>query len=353
MSEERSVTEEVKATSNPAFEALSQALQTSFSILKVIMFVVVVAYLFSGWFVVESYEKALVFRFGKLDRVETDGLHLAWPAPIERIEKIPVHREQSLEIAALYFKVAANGRVSSVGETLSPVYDGYLITGDTNIVHALMTVHYRIGEVRDYYNSVGTPEKTKRLLELAVKNAAVSVTSTMAVDPLLSHGALAFKDALELCAKNSLRHWNTGLEIASIEVSIVPPRQVKQEFDKVLLAEQNKSEKISRAKGIAQRILNQSRGDVGALLAQARTLAAESFAQARADARYIQTIMDKYGDDKEALHLFVTNTRYARLKRILSQVEAKYFLPDGGKELRLRIGLDPKRLQKDEEEARR
>ncbi len=345
------MSEDKKIATNPAFEALAGALQTSFIVLKAIMLLIVLAYIFSGMYMVKSYQQAMVFRFGRLDRIESDGLHFAWPAPIERVEKVSVRREQSFAIKDFYFKSTADGKNSAVGKTLSPVTDGYLITGDTNIVHALMTVHYRLSDLRSYYNTVGTVEKEHRLLKLAVKNGAVIAGATMAVDPLLRHGAISFKDAIEFSAKNSLKNWGTGIEIASVEVSIVPPRQVKKEFDKVLLAEQNKSEEMSKAKGKAQRILNQSRGDVSAVLASAKTLAAQSLAQARADAKYLQTIINKYGKDKTALNLFVVNTRFARLKRILKQVEAKYFLPDGGKELRLRLGLDPQRINKDAEES--
>lgn len=335
---------------NPALDALAAALQTSFTVLKVVMVLIVFGYLGSGVFQVNSYQQALIFRYGKLDRIVGEGPHLAWPAPIERVQKVTVLREQSLEIKDLYFKKATSV-MDAPGPTLSPINDGYLITGDTNIVNVAMTVHYRIADLRSYYSAVGSDEQAQQLLRLAVKNGALGASTTMAVDPLLRHGAIRFKDAVEAAAKASLQRWESGIEIASIEVAIVPPLQVKSEFDKVLQAEQNKSEKIATAEGAAQRIINQSRGDIGAVIADAQTAAAQSLAQARADAKYLQTVMDKYGDDRAALELFVANTRFARLKRILSSVQAKYFLPEGSRELQLRLGLDPQRIKKDEEEA--
>ena len=76
-----------------AGKSMADALRISFAILKVIMIVLVVAFLASGFKTVGPDEKALVLRFGKIrgvsdDRVRESGLVWSWPYPIGEVVKI-------------------------------------------------------------------------------------------------------------------------------------------------------------------------------------------------------------------------------------------------------------------------
>ena len=66
-------------------QALSDALSSSFIIVKILMVVLIVAFLGSGVFRVKSNQEAILLRFGKATRAETlkPGLHWAFPYPID------------------------------------------------------------------------------------------------------------------------------------------------------------------------------------------------------------------------------------------------------------------------------
>ena len=69
-----------------AEKSLSEALRISFVILKVIMLVLVIFFLISGFRTVGSDELALVLRFGKIrgvgeNRILKPGLHWVFPYP--------------------------------------------------------------------------------------------------------------------------------------------------------------------------------------------------------------------------------------------------------------------------------
>src|SRR5213594_4329455 len=70
--------------------ALADALASSFAIIRVIMLVLVVLFLFSGCFTVGSQESAVVLRFGKPvgegeKALLGPGWHWAFPAPIDEV----------------------------------------------------------------------------------------------------------------------------------------------------------------------------------------------------------------------------------------------------------------------------
>ena len=77
-----------------AEKSLSEALRLSFVILKVIMVILVVAFLASGFKTVNNDEKGLVLRFGAIrgvsqaERVLEPGWHWVFPYPIDEIVKI-------------------------------------------------------------------------------------------------------------------------------------------------------------------------------------------------------------------------------------------------------------------------
>src|SRR4030042_6819989 len=78
-----------------AGKSLSEALRISFIILKIIIIVLVVVFLASGFRTVEPDEQALVLRLGKIHgigegRLIGPGLHWVFPYPIDKIVKIPV-----------------------------------------------------------------------------------------------------------------------------------------------------------------------------------------------------------------------------------------------------------------------
>ena len=75
-------------------QALSDALRSSFFIVKIIMVVLVLAFLSSGFFTVGPQEKAILLRMGKPvgegeQALFNPGPHWAFPKPIDEIERIP------------------------------------------------------------------------------------------------------------------------------------------------------------------------------------------------------------------------------------------------------------------------
>ena len=71
--------------------ALSEALQSSFKVVRVLMVALGIAFLCSGITKVDSGHQALQLRFGKFKSpILESGLHFAWPYPIDEIVQIPL-----------------------------------------------------------------------------------------------------------------------------------------------------------------------------------------------------------------------------------------------------------------------
>ncbi len=85
----------------PAFDeasaSLADALRTSFRVLTFIIVLLLVVFLLQGLFTVQSDQKAIILRFGAYEegQVKDQGIHYAFPYPIDRVVPIWVRPRQS------------------------------------------------------------------------------------------------------------------------------------------------------------------------------------------------------------------------------------------------------------------
>jgi len=102
--------EPVREELDAAGKSLSEALRISFIILKVIMIVLIVAFLASGFETVDSEEQAIVLRFGRIQTLLDPGPHWILPYPIDEIVKIPVKTQVNLPINSFWYSAGAASR---------------------------------------------------------------------------------------------------------------------------------------------------------------------------------------------------------------------------------------------------
>src|SRR6185436_19388682 len=125
-------------------QALADALKSSFAIVRFVMVVLVVIFLFSGLFTVGPQEKAVVLRFGRPvgegdKALLGPGPHWAFPAPIDEVVRIPIGQVQSVNSTIGWYATSpaeeASGNEMPPMPSLNPIRDGYVLTADENIIH--------------------------------------------------------------------------------------------------------------------------------------------------------------------------------------------------------------------------
>ena len=277
---------------DPANQSLAEALRKSFGILKLLMLVLVVLYFLSGWFSVKPHEQGLVLRYGRIvgaapgqpaeAAVLRPGWHWSWPYPFEQWKTVPTsERELPVEFMfQLSDQEKATGIAGPKFNALSPLRDDYLITGDVNILHASLIVKYRITDAVSYVTNVHPmpapragpksqpferyPEYTilsslarDAVIECAARQEALVIRGSKQNEFLLAV-AMGINQKLD-----ELAHAGTPLGISvdpgtgvlapksgTVE-AIMPPRQVQQEFDRVLSALSEMSSTITKARSEA------------------------------------------------------------------------------------------------------
>src|SRR3954466_2359102 len=111
------------ANPNPAVleeagsRALTEALRSSFVIVKILMVGLVVLFFLSGIFTVPSQERAIILRFGKplgtgQQQLIGPGLHFSFPAPIDEVVRVPVGGLQRVRSSAGWYQTTPEAEAS-------------------------------------------------------------------------------------------------------------------------------------------------------------------------------------------------------------------------------------------------
>src|SRR5439155_16246403 len=229
-----------EVTEDAGSQALSEALRCSFTIVKVLMVALVIVFLSSGFFTVGTQEKALILRFGKPVGEGEKALlgpcpHWALPAPIDEVGKIPIGQVQvTASTIGWYATTAAKeaaGAEMEPGPSLNPAIDGYLLTGDVNIIHVRGTLLYRISEpglrfMFDFANA-------SNLVQNAFNSALLYAAANLNVDDALKDIS-GFREKVAARLQDLIAQQQLGVVVDRIDLQPIPPRKLKPDFEKVL-----------------------------------------------------------------------------------------------------------------------
>ena len=288
--------EELDASGKSLFEAL----RISFIILKIIMIVVVVAFLASGFKTVGSGERALVLRFGKIlgvgeERVLGPGPHWVFPYPIDEIIRIPAEKKVTLPVNSFWYfqtkEEILEGQKRKVlpSEKLNPLQDGYCITrsekqsdaiagsdgSDYNIIHCKWQITYQIDDPERFFRNVYVEDvkpgevyfdviakSITPLLEDLVEDSVVTAMVNYTIDE-----AIKSQDRIPKHVKRMLQERldkiDSGIKVIDVYLTdITWPRQVDEAFLASIKASQTSQKAISEARTYAENTLNESAGPV-------------------------------------------------------------------------------------------
>ncbi len=331
--------------------ALSEALKSSFLIVKFVMVGLVILFFASGLFTVPSQQKAIILRFGKpvgtgAEQLLGAGLHWSFPYPIDEVVRIPVGELQRVTSTIGWYattpEMEASKSEQPPGPSLNPMMDGYTITGDGNVIHVRITTSYRIADPLIYLlNFVNA----SNVLQKVVDSSLIHVSSQFKVDEVLTQDKVGFQEKLMARIRQEANAKGLGITIEQGEVQIIPPRYLKGFFDQAFSAdiERRKTNEVARA--YASRILSTASGEANAILNNAQTDRNRLMQSVAAEADYFLNQLPHYLADKT---LFTTRLQSEALGRALTNVQDKIFLPsrfDGKpRELRLQLGREPKLL---------
>jgi membrane protease subunit HflK len=200
------------------------------------------AYLSSGVTTIQPGEAAIVLRCGRLITqngrpvVFPPGILAAWPEPFDRVLRLPIDREQIVEL-----DFSSNTRQTDVPPADHKTNEVCFLTGDGNMAELRLRVKFRIidpaayalrsTDVRSIVAAASTSAATARLADGSLDDL-LRLRRTTAGNETYSPAQL-----IQAAIVARLSRTPCGIEVTAVETpTVAPPREVVEAFDEVQTA---------------------------------------------------------------------------------------------------------------------
>jgi len=326
-------------------QALADALRSSFFIVKIIMVVLVLAFLCSGIFTVGPQQRAMVLRLGKPvgegeHALFTPGFHWAFPNPIDEIVKIPFTSLQTAESSVGWYLTPDERQHNATPpnlDRLDPATISYALTADTNIIHVVAAARYRITDpVRFYFDFTNAAV----FVTNALNNALLYAASQFPVDDIITKNRIAFREAVTARARELVEKENLGVTLeVPLGVDVSPPIHLTDVFNAVDAANVKRDNASSLATSYATTKLAEARADANTRVYVAESDRSRLVAMMNAEAKKFTDVRSEYEQNPE----FYEHLRQMmELEQVYKSVQEKILEPHmNARELRLNLGREP------------
>lgn len=337
-------------------QALSEALRSSFGIVKIVMALLVIVFIGSGIFTVGPQEQAMVLRLGRpvgegKSALLGPGFHWSFPYPIDEYVKVPISSIQTIRSTVGWYATTPALEAAGVetqlppGTPMNPLVDGSVLTADTNIIHVRATLTYHIADPVGYvFNFVNASNS----VQTALDNALLEMAAQFKVDDILYRDLAGFKDAVKTRVGELVDGQNLGIVIEECTVEPKAPRQLQAAFAVVLDAEVRRGNVMNAARSYENQALSRASADAQSSINTAESERALLVSDVRSQADRFNELLPKYQANPS---LFVQQRLTETLGRVLTNVQDKIFLTESadGKEKELRLLLNREPPKKTEE----
>ncbi len=242
----------------------------------------------SGFYRVQPDEQGVELLFGKFVRTTNPGLNYWFPTPVGEVIRPKVTQTNQVTVGYRGTPGGQNSR-DVPAESL-------MLTGDENIVDIKFTVQWRIRDAGEFLFNMREPEAT---VKIASESAVREVIGRTTLQAILTRERQAVAQSSQELLQTILDAYKSGVTVLDIQIQgAEPPKEVRDAFDDVQRANQDRERLINEANAYRNDIVPRAKGDAARLVqnaaAQKERLVKEAEGQAsRFTAFYITYAANK------------------------------------------------------------
>ena len=245
-----------------------------------IVAVVLLVWLGSGFFIVQEGQQAVVTTFGKYSHTADAGFQWRFPYPIQAHESVSVTQLRSVE-------VGRNTVVQATG-----LRDSSMLTQDENIVDIRFTVQYRLSDARAYLFENRSPDEA---VVMAAESAVREIVGKSKVDSVLYEQRDAIAADLVKSIQAQMDRLKAGIVIANVNVQNVQvPDSVQAAFNDAFKAGADRDRFKNEGQAYASDVIPKARGTAARLQEEAEGYRSRVVAQAEGDAQRFRSVLTEY-----------------------------------------------------------
>lgn len=247
----------------------------------------VVAWLVSGFYIVNPPERGLVLRFGRYSESTEPGLRWRFPYPIESHELINISEMRAVEVG-----YRGNEKNKELKEAL-------MLTDDENIINIQFAVQYILKDPVDYiFNNRDPADSVRQVAETAIRE----IVGKNKMDFVLKEGREQITASASSLMQEILDRYATGILISRVTMqNAQPPEQVQAAFDDAVKAGQDRERQKNEGQAYANDVIPKARGTAARLLQESEGYKQRLIATAEGDASRFKQIYAEYAKAPEVM----------------------------------------------------
>lgn len=250
--------------------------------------IILIIFLWSGFFQIRPEEVGVITRFGKYNRTEESGLNVKIPI-LERLYKVAVERQQKEEFG---FRTTSTGGTRSEYTKTNTREESMMLTGDLNLADVEWVVQYRISDPYLYLFKVRDPVNTMRDISEASMR---EIVGDRTVNEVLTVGRAEIATSAQQKIQELCTEYSLGIKIEQVVLQDVnPPEPVKDAFNAVNQAQQEKETLINQARSEYNKIIPKAKGQADETIQKAEGFATERVNNALGEAARFNALYREY-----------------------------------------------------------
>lgn len=290
--------------------------------IRLLIVLAIVGYVaFNGLYTINSGEEAIITRFGKFTRIETQA-GLRWKIPvIENKYVVDVSEVRRMEFGFSTTTEAYGDNAASykdIGE------ESLMLTGDENLVNVEAIIQYRVSDSTAYMFNVQDQDGTFRVIAVSTIRRSVANNT---LDDVLTDNKLSIQNEILSDLQEICNLYGLGLQITAVQLQdVYPPTEVDDAFKDIARAKLDKESKINEAQSYENKVIPDAKGESSKLISEAEAYNQDRINRALGDVANFNQVYDKYKNAKQ-----VTRTRMylETMAEILPGVEIFITKEDG------------------------
>ena len=241
---------------------------------------VLVIWLASGFYIVDEGRRGVVTRFGKYTETTQPGPRWHLPFPIEAVELVDFSQVKTVEIG---YRNTPKNKIDK---------EAVMLTDDENIIDIQFAVQYNLKSAEDY---VFNNRKPDQIVAFVAESAIREVVGKSKMDFALYEGREQIAKQTEQLMQQMLDRYGTGVFVQKVTLqNVQPPDKVQAAFDDAVKAGQDRERLKNEGQAYANDVVPRARGNAARLLEEANGYRTEVEQRAQGDAERFSRILVEY-----------------------------------------------------------
>src|SRR6478752_3888691 len=268
---------------------------------------VAVVWLASGFYIVDEGRRGVVTRFGKYTETTQPGPRWHLPFPIEAVELVEFSQVKTIEVG---YRNTPKNKIDK---------EAVMLTDDENIIDIQFAVQYNLKSAEDYVFNNRRPDQ---IVAYVAESAIREVVGKSKMDFALYEGREQIAKQTEQLMQQNLDRYGTGVFVQKVTLqNVQPPDKVQAAFDDAVKAGQDRERLKNEGQAYANDVVPRARGNAARLLEEANGYRTEVEQRSEGDASRFRQILVEYtkapGVTRERLYLDMMQSVLGNTSKVL------------------------------------